>query len=479
MRTFETKIDYLRYQVLLEVAKCAWNENLIEYVFDIPKKIIPGKTATMRCCVYKERAILAERVKLAMGGDRKKKSIIEVIDIACDECPIGGYEVTDNCRGCLAQRCIDVCPKKAISFDNRYQAHIDKVKCINCGKCAEACQYEAIIDRKRPCENACAVKAIEIGEDKVTRINEDKCIDCGVCISQCPFGAINDKSYILDAIDYIIKSDSNTNYNVYALIAPSIVDGFKNTSIKQLVSAIKMLGFKEVYEVASGADLVALNEAKELEDKKFLMTSCCPSFVRFVKNNYPELSEFISNTDSPMTAMAKLLKANDPDCRIVFIGPCTSKKAESKLANVKDIIDVVITYNELQALFDSKDIDETKVVESEFISASSFGRGFARTSGVTNAITQALKEIDSKFVCNPEVCNGLEECKIALLKKKSDRLEANFIEGMACKGGCINGAGVQFKYSVNPKIIDDFASSSNTKTIRESVEKITNNYKDA
>lgn len=472
MRKFETKIDYLRYQVLLEVAKHAWNEDLVENVIDIPKTIIPGKTPTMRCCVYKERAIIAERVKLAMGGDRHKKSIIEVIDIACDECPIGGYEVTDNCRGCLAQRCIDVCPKKAITFDNRYQAHIDKSKCINCGRCASACQYSAIINRKRPCENSCATKAIEMSEDQVTRINEDKCINCGSCISQCPFGAINDKSYILDAIDYIIKSEGNKNYNVYAMVAPSIVDSFDDSNINKLSSAIKKLGIKEVYEVASGADFVANQETKELVEKGFLMSSCCPSFVNYVKKNYPELEKYISSTDSPMLTLAKLIKKQDPTSKVIFIGPCTAKKAERNLKNVKDYVDVVLTFSELEALFDSKDIDENNIEESDIINASKYGRLFAKIGGLTNAINEGLMENSFNYECSPEVCDGIEQCKIALLRKLNNQLPSNFIEGMACKGGCIGGAGAVFKYTINPIKIDEYGDSSNTPLIKDSIAKM-------
>lgn len=100
MRKFDTKVQYLKYKVLREVAREAWNDTLLEHLVDIPKKIVPGNTPTMRCCVYKERAILAERVKLAMGGCKENHNVIEVIDTACDECPMGGYEVTNACRGC-------------------------------------------------------------------------------------------------------------------------------------------------------------------------------------------------------------------------------------------------------------------------------------------------------------------------------------------------------------------------------------------
>ena len=157
MRKFDTKVQHLKYKVLREVARQAWNDTLLQNVLEIPKTIVPGKTSTMRCCVYKERAILGERVRIAMGGDKDNPNVIEVIDIACDECPAAGYEVTDSCRGCLAHRCEDVCKRGAISFDHNHVAHIDKSKCVECGQCAKVCPYFAIVNRKRPCQIACKV----------------------------------------------------------------------------------------------------------------------------------------------------------------------------------------------------------------------------------------------------------------------------------------------------------------------------------
>ena len=133
MRKFDTKVQHLKYKVLREVARYAWQDKLLENVTEIPEKIVPGKDATMRCCVYKERAILSKRVKIAMGGNSDNHNVIEVIDIACDECPVGGYEVTNACRGCLAHRCEDVCKKGAITFDSQQKAHIDKSNCVECG----------------------------------------------------------------------------------------------------------------------------------------------------------------------------------------------------------------------------------------------------------------------------------------------------------------------------------------------------------
>ncbi|MBQ4252701.1 MAG: 4Fe-4S dicluster domain-containing protein [Erysipelotrichaceae bacterium] len=471
MNRFETKIDYLKYATLKEVAREAWEGNLVETVLDIPKRIVPGKTSTMRCCVYKERAIIQERIKLATGGNRRNPNIIQVIDIACDECPIGGYEVTNSCRGCLAQRCKDACPKDAISFDpHTHQAIIDKTKCVNCGACSRACQYSAIANRRRPCEGACPVKAIAPNEEKISKINHDKCTNCGYCISQCPFGAIMDKSFILDAIDYILRSENNTRYKVHAIVAPAIADSFKDATFGQLVTALKKLGFYDVLEVALGADMVGMMEAQELTEKGFLFSSCCPGFVSFVKKNYPDLAQYISHTPSPMAALGQHLRKLDPDSKIIFIGPCTAKKEEIRREDVRDIIDVALTFEELLALFDSRDITPSELEEEDLKQASPYGRAFAASGGVAAAIKQGLKEIGSPLEFKPEICSGLDECKIAMLKKRRNILQANFVEGMACKGGCIYGAGVLNKFDVKKANVDKYAGRSPYETIKDSVE---------
>ncbi|MDD3924829.1 MAG: 4Fe-4S binding protein, partial [Erysipelotrichaceae bacterium] len=194
MIKFDTKVQYLKYQVLKEVARHAHNGDLMEHVLDIPKDIVSGDVPTMRCCVYKERAILAERVKMAINTDRSKNNVIQTIDIACDECPVGGYEVTASCRGCIAHRCAEACPRQAITFDSQQKAHIDKSKCVECGLCAKVCPYNAIVNYQRPCEKACKVNAITMDDNKKAVINDDKCIACGACVYQCPFGAITDRS---------------------------------------------------------------------------------------------------------------------------------------------------------------------------------------------------------------------------------------------------------------------------------------------
>ncbi len=469
MRKFDTKVQHLKYKVLREVARHAWNDTLLENVLDIPEMIAPGKTPTMRCCVYKERAILAERVKIVMGGDKENPNVIEVIDIACDECPSAGYEVTDSCRGCLAHRCEDVCKKGAIYYDHNHVAHIDKTKCVECGQCAKVCPYSAIVNRKRPCQNACKVKAISINKNNAAAIDNEKCTSCGACVYQCPFGAIMDKSYILDAIDIIKKSEGNKKYKVYAVVAPSISSQFTYAKLGQVIKGLKELGFYTVVEAALGADMVAQAESKELVEKGFLTSSCCPAFVSYIKSAFPDLLPLVSHNLSPMGALAKYIKERDENAKVIFIGPCTAKKAEVKLEGVKSYVDSVLTFEELQALYDSKDIDITTLGEDVLDNASYFGRIFARTGGLSEAVVQALKEQNIEFDVKAVSCDGIEACRAALLKKSKNVLDANFIEGMACVGGCIGGAGCLTHGEKNKAEVDKYGREALEKTISDAI----------
>ena len=472
MRKFDTKVQHLKYKVLREVARLAWDDRLLENLMDIPKIIVPGKQPTMRCCVYKERAILGERVKLAMGGDKSNPNVIEVIEIACDECPVGGYEVTNACRGCLAHRCEDVCKFGALSFDQNHVAHIDKTKCRECGACAKVCPFAAIVSRKRPCQNACKVKAISMNEDKAAAIDNDKCIQCGACVYQCPFGAIVDKSFMVDAIEILKMSKRNTpdsNYRVYAIVAPSISSQFSYAKLGQVITGLKHLGFHDVIEAALGADMVAMAEARELSEKSLLTSSCCPAFVQYIKSNFPNLVEHISHNMSPMAVLAKYIKETTPNSKVIFIGPCTAKKAEAQLESVKPYVDTVLTFEELQALFDSRDIELNTLEEGVLDNASYYGRIFARSGGLTDAAAQAMKEQNIDFEIKPVVCDGIEACRVALLKLSKGMLDGNFIEGMACMGGCIGGAGCLTHGEKSKSDVDKYGREALEKNITDAI----------
>lgn len=468
MRKFDTKVQHLKYKVLREVAREAWNGTLTQNLLDIPKTIVPGNEPTMRCCVYKERAILGERVKIAMGGDKNNPNVIEVIEIACDECPMGGYDVTEACRGCLAHRCEDVCRRGAITFDSQQKAHIDKTKCVECGQCAKVCPYSAIMNFTRPCVKSCKVNAISMTETKAACIDNSKCISCGACVYQCPFGAITDKSFILDAIEMLKNKEK-----VYAVIAPSISSQFTYAKLGQVISGIKALGFHSVVEAALGADMVAYAESGELAEKGFLTSSCCPAFVSYVKNQFPQLADNISHNLSPAATISKYIKETDPNSKIVFIGPCTAKKMEYQKEEVRPYIDCVITFEELQALFDSRDLEINDMEEGVLDNASYYGRIFARCGGLSDAVAEGLKERGiTDFDLKAVSCDGIEECRMALLKKSKNVLDANFIEGMACVGGCIGGAGCLTHGEKNKAEVDKYGKEAYEKTISDALRQL-------
>ena len=470
-KLFDTAVQKLKYKVLREVARLAFEDQLDSgALLDIPAKIMPGPKPTMRCCIYKERAIIGERIKLAMGGNKKNPNVVEVLDIACDECPVEGMRVSEACRGCISHQCVDVCPKGAISIVN-HRSVIDQSKCVECGKCLNACPYNAIIQCVRPCESACHINAIHMGEDKKAKIDNEKCISCGACVYKCPFGAIADKSYILEAIKLLKESENNSKYNVYAVVAPSIVSQFVQVRVEQVVSGLKHLGFFSVVEAAMGADMVAWHEAQELAEKGFLTSSCCPAFVHYVQTEFPKLKDHISSNLSPMAMIAKYIKETTPGAKVVFIGPCTAKKMEFQQEHITGI-DCVITFEELQALFDAREVNVENLEESLLDNASYYGRIFARSGGLSDAVAEALKEHgipEDQFKANPIACDGIEECRIALLKANKNLLPNNFIEGMACVGGCIGGAACVTHGPKDKTEVNKYGQLAKEKTILDAI----------
>ena len=443
MPFFETSVQEIKYKVLKKIAELAYADALTpENTMDIAEEIIPEGRPTMRCCIYKERAIINQRVSAAIGGGGHSRRAVRVLPIACDECPIEGIQVTHSCRGCIAHYCMNACPKGAISIVN-LRATIDKSKCVECGQCLSACSYSAIVRVVRPCVEACKTKAIEIDPDThKARINEDNCVSCGACVYRCPFGAITDESYLPEIIRLIRESDENRKYHVYAVIAPSIATQYPKLSVGRMVTALTKLGFYFVAEAAEGADLTAWEEAGELAEKGFLTSSCCPAFVSFVEQEFPNLKDYVSHTLSPMAAIARRLKERDPGAHVVFIGPCIAKKSEVMNTRAGEYVDYTMTFEEMQAMFGAKDIDPDACEEAKLKSVSPYGRGFARCGGLADAVREALDEqniSDETFHLDPAIGDGLAECKKLLTITRSGKLKQNFIEGMACKNGCVGG----------------------------------------
>ena len=452
---FDTRVQELKYEVLKQIIQAYDKEDMSQIYIDIPKSISPGPQPSFRCCIYKERAIVQERIKLALGGDKSNPNIVEVIEAACDSCPISGMYITPACRGCIVHKCQEACPKDAITI----------------GRCAKACPYDAIIEQSRPCIKSCKVKALSMDEYDRAKIDNDKCIACGACVYNCPFGAIVDKSFIIETLD-LLKDAKKNSGRVFAIIAPAIASQFKPATFGQLVTGIKKLGFDRVYEAALGADITLYKEAKEFEEKGLMTTSCCPSFVMFIEKNFPELAKYISSSPSPMVETAMLLKRKYPGIKTVFIGPCTSKKLEYRLEKTEGAIDSVISFEELQALFDAREVDLLVQEEMNIDDASVMGRVFAKCGGISQDI---IKLTDGKV--EPIAMSGIDECRANLLKLKFNKTTANFFEGMACDGGCLNGA-LSLHHDVkNAMEIDKYSNNASHKCIDSSIEMYHDSFK--
>ena len=465
IRGLDTSVKRLRKQVFTEVARVAWeSDNINEDIEAIPYKITPGDVPLYRESIWRERAICAERVRLAMGMSLRPEDqpvhvtagitesnisekyyeppLMQVIPSACDACAVKRYKVTDNCRGCVAHPCVEVCPKGAISLQNG-RSVIDQDKCIKCGKCRAACPYSAIAYETRPCADACGVNAIESDELGRARINPDKCVSCGMCMVNCPFGAIADKSQIFQLIRALKEGGE-----IIAEIAPAYIGQFGNAGPKKVKAALMELGFYEVYEVALGADMGAVTEAhhyvKEVVngDLPFLLTSCCPSWSMLAKLYFPDMADKVSSALTPMVATARTIKKKHPNAKVVFVGPCASKKLEASRRSVRSDVDFVITFEELAAMFDAKGIDPEKLEhEEEIHDATGAGRGYGVAGGVAEAIEKCINAYYPDVDVYIEHAEGLDECRKMLLLAKTGKKDGCLIEGMGCPGGCVAGAG--------------------------------------
>ncbi|PLV60049.1 monomeric [FeFe] hydrogenase [Thermotoga sp. KOL6] len=452
-----------RRRLYIELAKSYLEGKLKKVLPKLPSILIPENSSD-KVRIFYEREILKEKVKFALGLDYskvrdlelyeitdfldeivsgesellEKENFVNVIDKICSECPGGRYYVTDLCRNCIAHSCENVCPRRAISIvDNR--AQIDYSKCVNCGLCASACPYQAIIKLERPCEKMCYVNAIHPSEEGSMEIDHKKCSACGACYIACPFGAIETPSQLLQVLHEL-----TSNKKIIGIYAPSAVAQFgSKVSIAQFREALKKAGFSDIFEVAIGADMVAEAEAEHLlKNNELMLTSCCPAFVHFVKNNFPDLANNISPVPSPMIMLSRKLREEFPDHKTVFIGPCIAKKMEAKNAGIPDY---VITFEEIGAIFTAFGIEPMSLKGEKPRPATPYGWNFAYTGGVGEAVRYYVRKLADDKVADSLIhvfANGISECAQLLKDVKDGKLKVNIFEGMGCDGGCVAGPGI-------------------------------------
>ena len=466
MRGVHSIIDDARRNVFTEVARLAYTGDY-DSVDSIPYRIIPGEIARHRNDVFLERAVVAARVKLALGMDLRpgapreplsqrirdaatdqkyfEEPLVNIITFACNACPEKQVRITDSCQGCVSHPCMNVCPKDAIYLDKFKRCHIDQDKCIRCGKCYNQCPYRAISKIERPCAAACGMDAIGSDEEGRARIDYNKCVSCGQCLVNCPFGAIADKSQIFQLI-HAMKGGSQ----VIACVAPAFVSQFgdKVTPAK-LRSAMRQIGFSDVVEGAIGADLCTIEEAEDFlkkvpAEQPFMGTSCCPAWSVMAKKLFPEFKDYISMALTPMVITARMVKKQNPEAKICFIGPCAAKKLEANRKSVRSDVDYVLTFEELQGMFDAREVDPSAVEpdpEGDFTAGSAAGRGFAVGGGVAAAVAQLIGEKEPGKTIPIEYGDGLRECRKMLMLAKAGKYNGYLLEGMGCPGGCVAGAG--------------------------------------
>ncbi len=483
MRGIPSLITDIRKKVFTEVARMAYAGQGYECANDLPYKIVPGDRPLHRESVFLERAIAGERVRLAMGlglrpADGRhlvtegmdqaaiaeqyyEPPLINIIPYACHACPTNQYKVTKYCQNCLARSCEKVCPKGAIEMENG-KSHIDQSKCIKCGKCAKACPYNAIVHLERPCAASCGMDAIGSDEQGRAVINQDKCVSCGQCLVSCPFGAIADKGQIFQVIQSILQGNK-----VIAIVAPAFIGQFgKHSTPGKFIAAMKQLGFKRIVEVAVGADMCTLEEAKDFVEKvpsqqNYMATSCCPAWHSMIHKLHPSEISKISMTLTPMVFTARLMKKQYPGCKVVFVGPCAAKKLEAIRADIRSDVDFVLTFEELQGMFEAKEINfETIEPMYDLNEGSAAGRGFAVSGGVAKAVADRIAAEHPDMEVKTARAEGLQDCRKLMLLAKAGKYNGYLLEGMACPGGCVAGAGTLLPVDLASKVVGRYQSEA-------------------
>lgn len=409
-------------KIFRELIKGFWNESIKD---DLDLENLALSIKNKYNFALKDMPFIRNHMRVAMGLDPKSNSEFnnEIINIKSNKIT---PPVVTNIEG----------PCEICNEDN--------------GKCIAECKYENPIYRRK----------------NKPLIVDNKCLSCGYCVSECDFGAIADKIEFIPLIDML--KDKNTH--IYATIAPAIVGQFGNeVSMGQLRTALKLLGFKDMIEVALFADILTIKEAfefnKHVKSKEdfFLTSCCCPVWFNMLKKNYPDLYKKMSPSVSPMIASGRILKSLYKEAKVVFIAPCIAKKAEIKESTLEGAIDYVLNFRELKEIFEALEINLERLESDDIDHASLGGRLYARTGGVSFSVKTVVNRLEPTRVIKLKAkkVHGVKECKNILDDLSSGKnIDANFIEGMGCIGGCVGGPRTNIDVDSATKGVNDYGEES-------------------
>lgn len=318
---------------------------------------------------------------------------------------------------------------------------------------------------ERACQKSCIFDAIETGKEGELFINPSRCEGCAACIDACKSNHLAASKDVLPAM----RAVRNASGSVYLMIAPAFSGQFRgHVTAGKLRSACKALGFTGMVEVALFADILTLKEALEFERHvrepgDFQLTSCCcPVWIAMIRKRYHELLPHVPGAVSPMVACGRFLKRIHPDAVTIFAGPCLAKKKEAKEPDIADAVDYVLTFQEMQDIFDAAEISLEELPEEEKEHASKAGRLYARTGGVSQAVEEMVRQLspDGKINVRCEQANGTKECMEMMRRIQNKETDANFFEGMGCVGGCVGGPKAIIDSEKGKRYVDEYAKKS-------------------
>lgn len=318
---------------------------------------------------------------------------------------------------------------------------------------------------ERACQKSCIFDAIETGKEGELFINPSRCEGCAACIDACKSNHLAASKDVLPAM----RAVRNASGPVYLMIAPAFSGQFRgHVTAGKLRSACKELGFTGMVEVALFADILTLKEALEFERHvrepgDFQLTSCCcPVWIAMIRKRYHELLPHVPGAVSPMVACGRFLKRIHPDAVTIFAGPCLAKKKEAKEPDIADAVDYVLTFQEMQDIFDAAEISLEELPEEEKEHASKAGRLYARTGGVSQAVEEMVRQLspDGKIGVRCEQANGTKECMEMMRRIQNKETDANFFEGMGCVGGCVGGPKAIIDSEKGKRYVDEYAKNS-------------------